>query len=362
MDRPVPRIEHSNRHASPRIGGDARAAATVLRSAVAASIGAAALLASMTGAAPAQAAASDALQLEMKIPLETVKGRIDHMAVDAAHGRLFVAELGNDSVAVVDINAHKLLRVISGLKEPQGVGYVASTDTLYVANARDGSVQLFRGDQYAPAGAIKLGGDADNVRLDATTGRLFVGYGNGALAVIDPADNRKLADIPLDGHPESFQLAPGGARIYVNVPSTESIAVIDVAAGKPIARWPTQGMNGNFAMALDDGQKVVVAFRKPARLVAFSTIDSGIVASIDTCGDVDDVFVDAKRQRIYVSCGEGFVDVIDKASPPYRRVSRMPTVAGARTSLFVPELDRLFVAVRATGAEPAAIWVFRPVP
>jgi hypothetical protein len=35
---------------------------------------------------------------------------------------------------------------------------------------------------------------------------------------------------------------------------------------------------------------------------------------------------------------------------------------GARTSLFVPELDRLYVAVRASGAEPAAIWVFKPTP
>ena len=39
---------------------------------------------------------------------------------------------------------------------------------------------------------------------------------------------------------------------------------------------------------------------------------------------------------------------------------QIPTVSGARTSLFVPELDRLFVAVRSSGNKPAAIWVFRP--
>ena len=320
-------------------------------------------LLSPTDGALAQAATTDALQLEAKIALGKVNGRIDHMAVDLQRGRLFVAELGSDSVGVVDVSGHTLVRRISGLKEPQGVAYEKSTDTLYVANARDGSVQIFRGERYVPEGTILLGNDADNIRVDATASRVFVGYGDGALAAINPADNRKTAEIPLDSHPESFQLAPGGNRIYVNLPDSRTIAVIDPAAGKQIATWPTQGMNGNFAMALDnEGQKVLVVFRSPAKLVAFSMVDSGMVASVDTCGDVDDVFVDAKRQRIYVSCGDGYVDVIDKANPPYRRISRFATAAGARTSLFVPELDRLFVAVRASAARPAEIWVLKPTP
>jgi hypothetical protein len=54
--------------------------------------------------------------------------------------------------------------------------------------------------------------------------------------------------------------------------------------------------------------------------------------------------------------------LLGPAEPGYRRLARVPTVSGARTSLFVPELDRLFVAVRAGSNEPAAIWVFRPIP
>jgi hypothetical protein len=86
-----------------------------------------------------------------------------------------------------------------------------------------------------------------------------------------------------------------------------------------------------------------------------------LAAKAETCGDADDVFVDAKRHRVYVSCGEGMVDVFDQTEAGYRRLAQIPTVSGARTSLFVPDLDRLFVAVRARSGEPAAIWVFRPV-
>jgi len=78
------------------------------------------------------------LVLEAKIALGDVRGRIDHMAFDVARNRLFVAELENNSVAVVDIGARKVLRRIADLKGPQGLGYVARTDTLFVANGGDG--------------------------------------------------------------------------------------------------------------------------------------------------------------------------------------------------------------------------------
>ena len=90
--------------------------------------------------------------------------------------------------------------------------------------------------------------------------------------------------------------------------------------------------------------------------------DGKLITTMDTCGDSDDLFMDAKRGRVYVSCGAGFVDVFEAKGEAYRRIARIPTVSGARTSLFVPELDRLLVAARANGKEPAAIWIFRPIP
>src|SRR6185503_687729 len=127
-------------------------------------------------------------QLETKIPLGDVRGRIDHLAADLNRNRLFVAELGNNSVGVVDLKAGKLLRTISGFKEPQGIAYVASVDMLYVANAGDGSVHMLNGEDYKPSGRIDLGGDADNIRLSLATNRVFVGYGDGGLAKIDPVE------------------------------------------------------------------------------------------------------------------------------------------------------------------------------
>ncbi len=301
------------------------------------------------------------LVLEAKIPLGDIYGRIDHMAFDAAHQHLFVAELGNDSVGVVDLKARKTIKTIARLREPQGVGYVASTDTLYVASAIDGSVHLFEGPNFTPGAVIPLGKDADNIRLETKTGTLFVGYGAGAIAAIDAAKRAKAAEWTLREHPEGFQLSPDGARIFANVPDAREIAVIDRASGK-VTTWPARDARANFPMAIDDeGRRVLAVFRRPARLIAFATSDGKVAASAETCSDADDIFVDAVRRRLYVSCGEGVVDVFERSGDGYTRLAQIATVSGARTSFFVPELDRLCVGVRASGSEPAAIWVFRPV-
>jgi DNA-binding beta-propeller fold protein YncE len=311
----------------------------------------------------AHAAESVPLQLETKIPLGDVKGRIDHMAVDLDRRRLFVAELGNDSVGIVDLGASKVSGRLRRLKEPQGVGYVPSTDTLYVANAGDGAVRLFRGQELKETGRIELGDDADNVRVDSAGNRVIVGYGEGALAILDAMENRKIDEIALHGHPESFRLESNGSRIFVNVPDAHAIEVADRQSGKVTAKWPTGHSSANYPMALDEAsQQVLVVFRNPPTLTAFSMEDSAPVANAGTCGDADDVFVDAKRHRVYVSCGEGYLDVFEPDAGTFRRLAHIPTASGARTALFVPELDRLFLAVRASAREPAAIWVYRPDP
>jgi YVTN family beta-propeller protein len=303
------------------------------------------------------------LVLEAKIPLGAVSGRIDHFAVDLGRRRLFVAELGNDSVGAIDLETRTVIHTIAGLKEPQGLGYVPSSDTLYVANAGDGSVHLFQGADLSPGGRIELGDDADNIRVDTRTNRVFIGYGSGALALIDPSRRVKIADILLAAHPESFTIDAASARIFVNVPDARQVAVLDVASAKQAAAWPLRDARANFPMAYDnETMQVIVAFRRPATLVIFGADDGRVAAKIDICGDADDVFVDAKRHRLYVSCGEGVVDVLERRGTDYARTARVTTASGARTSLLVPEMDRLFVGVRATWSEPAAVWIFRPSP
>jgi DNA-binding beta-propeller fold protein YncE len=248
---------------------------------------------------PAMAETAGApLALEAKIPLGEVGGRIDHLGIDLERQRVFVAELGNDSLGVVDLAAAKVLRTIGGFPEPQGVAHVPFVDSVYVANAGDGSVRVLRADDLTPIGRIELLDDADNVRVDEQRHRVLVGYGSGALALIDTATRTKAGDIRLKGHPESFRIDETGNRVFVNVPDAREIVVVNLAAGDN-QTLPVQGMRPNFPMAIDrDMHQVIVVFRSPPTLVALSSQYEHVVTKAATCGDADDVFVDAKRRRV----------------------------------------------------------------
>jgi len=324
-----------------------------------------ACLASALLFSPAQSAESVLpLVLETTIPLPNVAGRIDHLAVDLGRKRILVAEVGNNTLDAIDLATQKPLHRITGLDEPQGVVYLPGPDLIAIGNGGDGAVRFYSGVDFSPRGVVSLGDDADNVRVDPRNGHVIVGYGSGGLAVIDPLKPAKLADIPLTGHPESFRLSPSTGRIFVNVARAGRITTIDLASGKPLANWMPPGLTANFPMTLDEtGHAVIIVFRSPAKLALFDMTMGSMIASADTCGDSDDVFFDEKRQRIYVSCGAGFIDVFQREPAALTRLIRLATSSGARTSLFVPELDRLFLAVRAglIGSN-ASIQVYRPNP
>jgi hypothetical protein len=300
------------------------------------------------------------LRLIQTIPLSHVEGRIDHMAADVTGGRLFIAALGNNSLEVIDLRAGKRVRSISGLREPQGVAYVPEANRIYVACGGDGAVNVYDAKSFNLVTTLRDLDDADNVHYDASAKRVYVGYGNGALAIIDATTAKRVGDIKLAGHPESFQLEQRGNRIFVNVPTAKQLTVVEREKRSVIATWPLKSATANFPMALDEGnRRLFVGCRQSAALLVLDSDSGKEVAGVAIDGDTDDVFYDGRRSRIYISCGGGFIDVLDcNALLPYSLTGKLPTASGARTSLFVPELDQLYLAVPHRGNQQAEVHVY----
>lgn len=307
---------------------------------------------------------SATLKLTKTIALPGVKGRFDHFAVDAKGHRLFVAALGNNTLEVIDTAEGKRLKTISGLHKPTGALYLAGQNQIAVANGDDGTLKLFDGDSYALVKTLGSLDDADNLRFDAKTKQMFLGYGDGALAVIYSATMKQTGSIKLAAHPESFQLEAQGSRIFVNLPDAKQIAVIDRDKQTVIATWPMEKFHANFPMALDEAShRLFVGCRQPARLVVFDTSTGRPVTDLALSGDTDDLFYDAKLKRLYVSCGEGFIDVIEQQSADsYQRRERISTRTGARTCFFSPSTGQLYLAVPQHGNEAAELRVFQIQP
>lgn len=298
------------------------------------------------------------LVLERTIPLPGVSGRIDHLAIDAEGKRLFVAELGAGAVEAIDLTTGRSIGRIGGLSEPQGVGFIPTTGELAVATGGDGMLRFYSAADLKPVAALKLGEDADDVRVVRRTGGLFVGYGK-ALAVVDPVHHSLVRSIPLPAHPEGFHVEQG--RAYVNVPGALAVVALDLQQGREIARWRNPGPQLNFPMAIErNALDVGVVYRLPATLVLFQAATGEVEQKLGTCGDADDLFFNRQENRLYVICGSGAVDVFDRLRTGYAQARRIPTRLGARTGLYAARLDRLFVAARAQGGQPAAILIYRP--
>lgn len=308
--------------------------------------------------------AAEPLRLEREIPMPGVEGRIDHLAADIKGNRLFVAALGNNTVEVLDLAAGKRSHSITGLHEPQGILYLPEQKHIFVANGEDGKLKIFDGVSFAQAGEADFSGDADNVRYDARAKHVYVGYASGALGVVDVKSGKKIGNVELEGHPESFQLEKSGSRIFVNVPTAQHLAVVDRGSLSVKDKWPMGGDRANFPMSLDESdRRLFVGCRKPAEVRVFDTASGKIAAAFSCVGDTDDLFWDADVKRLYVTGGEGFVDVYGQQDAAhYQRIARIKTGSGARTSLFVPEQKRLYVAVPHRAAQGAKVLVYASQP
>lgn len=297
------------------------------------------------------------LRLIGTIPLPDVQGRLDHLAIDLAGNRLFVCALGNNTVEVIDLEKAERVHSITGLANPQGVAYAQDLRRIFVSNAEGGACNIYDGKTFALLGRVEFKDDADNVRYDASTLRIYVGYGDGGIGVIDARTGKSANSIDLLGHPEAFVLEKEGRRIFANVPRAGQVAVLDRDKGKVTGVWKVDGAAANFPLALDEANhRLFVGCRSPAKLLVLNTDSGDVVTSIAISGDMDDVFYNPARHCLYAICGDGRIDLIDQVDrDSYRVTAHIDTAIGARTGLFVPELNSLFVAVPAHGRQGGEI-------
>jgi hypothetical protein len=306
------------------------------------------------------------LFLNHAIPLEGVKGRFDHFATGG--GKLFVAELGNNSVAVISRTGMALDRTITGVPNPQGVAFSPEANKLFVASGTGEKLYIYDGTSFDLIATLDFPGGADNLRYDKATKRVYVGCGQdertGAIAVVDAMTNERVEEYKVGGEPESFQLETKGPNMYVNLEQEAEVAVVNRAT-KAIMKWPLTGVKMNFPMALDEpDHRLFIGTMSPARLLVLDTNSGHTISVLPSVKWTDDLWYDAARKRIYMSGAEGFIYVFQMNDPDhYQLLSKVPTAVGAATSGYFgggsrKGIDTLYLAVPARGSDSAEIRLY----
>jgi DNA-binding beta-propeller fold protein YncE len=253
-----------------------------------------------------------------------------------------------------------LIHSIKGIEEPQGIAYLPEQNEIAVASGDKGDCVFINAATFEAVATIHLNSDADNVRYDAYERKIYVGYGSGGMALIDPIAHKQTGNVKLNAHPESFQLDKKHNRMYVNLPDAHSIAVIDLKSFTLADTWKIKKYSANFPMTLDTANDFVfIGYRHPATVVAYNSNDGKEISAIELVGDTDDIFYYAVKQEIIATGGDGSINIFKREnSASFKQTANIPTRSGARTSLFIPSLQILVVAERAQGGKKAALAVY----
>jgi DNA-binding beta-propeller fold protein YncE len=309
-------------------------------------------------------------------PLERVKtitlkgpvGGLDHLALDAKRGRLFVANTVNGSLDIVDLKAARLLKQVPGQGRIRGVAYSPEADRVFVGNGDGGICNTFDGHSYELLRSVSLGVDADNVRYNPRTRRIYVVHADNELSVIDAADYTVRSPIALPKSLGTFQLEATRPRMYINAKAEGVVVAIDSDNDKIINRFNVAPAGINAALAIDEPNHLLfVGCRRNPSVVVMDSDTGKIIDRVPLPGDVDDLSFDARRGRIYASCGEGAIAVIRQiAADRYASLAAIPTVEGARTSVFDPDSGHLYLAVPRRASRPdqehPEVWVYQVRP
>jgi DNA-binding beta-propeller fold protein YncE len=306
-----------------------------------------AILACLPLASQARAADASSLELLQTIVLKGKAGKLDHLALDAKRERLFLANTVNGTLDIVDLQGGKLFKQLRGQTGIQGIAYAADLDRVFVGLGGGGLCNIFAGDDYRPLETIKFTDDADNVRYDPATHQTFVAHAEKALGVIDAKTYAVAPDVKLPGAAEGFQIETGRPRLYLNVPSPSQVLVIDTGKKEIVATYPVKMAGGGHPLAIDEANKrIFVGCRTEPMVVVMDSETGKEIMSVAIPKDIDDLHYDAKRKKLYASCGEGFLVVIRQLGPDkYEVVEKVATAKQAKTSLFAAESNRLFLAV-----------------
>ena len=310
----------------------------------------------------------------ISIPHVPVGPYADHLAVDVDGGRIFATPQAAKAVAVLDLRGRRVLKMLTGIGDPHGIFYSEDLKRLFVVDGASGDVKVYSGKDYALIKTIPDIEGGDSLVYDPTSRVIYinssgedVGSGESFVSVVDVSRMETIGTIPI-ATPYLEASTVDAKRGLLYVEGESDIFVIDLKTRKTKSRWHESGGHRNKAIVLDAQRaRLYLACRdSPMRgsIVVLSAVNGSLVTTLPIDGWADSIFLDQKRQRIYVSTGAGYIDTynIDSAGA-YHEEQRVETAILAKTSQYSRRLDRLYVDVPHLGDFGAAeVLVFRPVP
>jgi DNA-binding beta-propeller fold protein YncE len=301
-------------------------------------------------------------------------GDFDHFQLDPVGMRLFLAAEENSAVEVIDLRNNKVLQKITGTKAPHSMGYNSELKKLYVVD--DGGpnqVEVFDATTFKLLTTIPMDAHADVSVYDPATQLFYVGNGGRQakqeytlISIIDTKTDKKVTDIKIDADRiETIRFDAKSPRMFTNMYFKGAVAVIDRMKQAVVDRWNFSQEGKNFAsMALDESDhRLFVHARDPGKVLVIDSESGKLITSLPCVGDYDDAIYDPATRRLFM-IGTPFLKVFQKSEEGdrYDTLGQVPTAFHAETGIFVPQTNRLYIAVNHHGTTDAVVQVYEVIP
>jgi DNA-binding beta-propeller fold protein YncE len=305
------------------------------------------------------------LKLVATTPLPGFTGDLDHFGLDLKGNRLFLASEDQKTIEVFDLHTGQRINSIPGFGQPLTMAYLADSNRLIVTDGGDAdAVELVDCKNYKIINNLKLGPGVDHGVYNPVNKYFYVENGGGpdgkthVLTIIDTESFKQVGEISgLPGNSnEGMVIDRAGKKLYVNLTGTDEIGVIDLGTREMVARWPLPDAHVAHAIALDEANhRLFTATRKPAQFIVFDTNTGKTVTTLPCVGVNSDMSLDVARKRIYVTGSETASVFEQRDADHYEHIAEVPTAYRAKSSIFVPELKRLYVADSGKGKPEAKL-------
>jgi DNA-binding beta-propeller fold protein YncE len=307
------------------------------------------------------------LKLIATTPMPGFTGDFDHFGIDLKGSRLFLASEDQKTVEVFDLRTGERIHSIKGFGQPLTMAYLAESNRLIVTDGGDtDAVELVDCKEYKIISTLKLGLGVDHGVYNPVNKYFYVENGGGpegkihVLSIIDTKSFKQIGEVAgLPGNSnEGMVIDHEGKKLYVNLTGPDEIGVIDLNTRQLIARWSLPDAHVAHAIALDEpNHRLFTATRKPSQFIVFNTDTGKVVTTLPCVGVNSDMSLDVARKRIYVTGTETASVFEQRDADHYEHIAEVPTAYRAKSSIFVPELGRLYVADSGKGKPDAKLAV-----
>jgi hypothetical protein len=294
------------------------------------------------------------------VQLKGVPGKLDHLAVDNKGQRLFVANKPNNSLDIIDLKSGAMVKQIPGQGKASGVSYAEDLDIVYVGNGA-GTCNAFDGKTYEQVFSAKAP-NADNVHYFAEKQLVYVGQ-DEIMSVLDAKNGDSKAKIDLPGAVHGFRIDGEAKKIYAVVTKENAIAVIDMESNKVTNKFPLTLSDAGSPIAADreNGLLFVGCPKAKPMVVIFDVKTGKEIDSVEIPAGVDDIHYDRRLHRIYASCSDKALVVIEKQNSKFEVVAKIETPKDSRTCVF--SRGKLYLGVPQQEGTPGPdIWIYDAVP